>query len=59
MKDFIGARKLGMKTIRVLREEGMHIEKRMIAEYEADKEIYSLYALKELLKFDVGEGKDA
>ncbi|NLM97161.1 MAG: HAD-IA family hydrolase [Halanaerobiaceae bacterium] len=59
LKDFIGARKLGMKTIRVLREEGMHIEKRMIAEYEADKEIYSLYALKELLKFDVGEGKDA
>lgn len=49
VKDFIGARKLGIKTIRVLREQGMHIEKRMDAVYEADFKVNTLRDLEELL----------
>src|SRR5690554_4622228 len=59
LKDFITARKLGMRTIRVLRKKGMHINKRMDNTSEADTKIYSLYALNNLLKFDDGEDYDA
>ena len=50
-KDFIGARELGLKTIRVMREQGMHIEKRMEAAFEADLKVNSLRNLEELLQF--------
>lgn len=42
VKDFITARKLGLKTVRIVREHGMHIDKRMAAKYEADYEINTL-----------------
>lgn len=51
LKDFIGARELGLKTIRVMREQGMHIEKRMEAAFEADLKVNSLRNLEELLQF--------
>ncbi|WP_018931025.1 HAD family hydrolase [Gracilibacillus lacisalsi] len=45
-KDFISARKLGMKTIRIIRPNGDHMKVKLAREYEADKTIFSL---KELL----------
>ncbi|MTI59291.1 MAG: HAD-IA family hydrolase [Firmicutes bacterium] len=42
VKDFINARELGMKTVRIIREHGMHIDKRMAVKYEADYEINTL-----------------
>lgn len=42
-KDFITARKLGMGTIRIVREIGDHMETRLTPDYEADRIIYSLY----------------
>lgn len=44
-KDFITAKKLGMKTIRIVREIGDHMKTRLDNTYEADKEIYSLTEL--------------
>lgn len=41
-KDFITARKLGMKTIRIVRPVGDHMDTKLSEEYEADKKIYSL-----------------
>lgn len=41
-KDFYGAKKLGYKTVRLIREAGDHIHVRLDAEYEADYEISSL-----------------
>lgn len=41
-KDFYGAKKLGYKTIRLIREAGDHIHVRLDSEYEADYEISSL-----------------
>lgn len=49
-KDFIGAKKLGLKTIRIIRENGDHINVRLNEEYEADINITSLLELKDLLK---------
>lgn len=48
-KDFIGAKKLGLKTIRIIRENGDHIKVLLNEEYEADINIVSLLELKELL----------
>ena len=35
-KDFIGAREIGMKTIRIIRPRGMHMKDIATSEYEAD-----------------------
>ena len=35
-KDFIGAKKLGMKTIRIIHEQGDHINDKVDIEYEAE-----------------------
>lgn len=54
-KDFIGAKKLGMKTARIIREHGDHITTFLNEEYEADFNIVNLLELKEILeinKFD-------
>lgn len=37
LKDFIGARKLGMKTVRIIRPEGMHMRRTAQDGYEADQ----------------------
>lgn len=49
-KDFIGAKKLGLKTIRIIRENGDHIKVLLSEEYEADNNIVSLLELMELLE---------
>lgn len=46
LKDFIGARKLGMKTVRIIRPEGMHMRRKAQAGYEADLTIHLLTELK-------------
>lgn len=51
-KDFIGARGLGMKTIRVIRKQGDHITTFLEKEYEADLNIVNLLELKEILWID-------
>lgn len=38
-KDFIGARKLGIRTIRIIREQGDHIKLVCTSEFEADYNI--------------------
>ncbi|MCY6353990.1 HAD family hydrolase [Clostridium sp. ZS2-4] len=44
-KDFLGAREIGYKTIRITREEGDHIKVRLDKEYEGDYDISSLNEL--------------
>lgn len=46
IKDFIGAKEVGMKTIRIIRENGEHIDKKVTLEYEADNIITNLLELK-------------
>lgn len=46
-KDFITARKLGMGTVRIVRDVGDHMQTRLSREYEAD---YLIYSLTELIK---------
>ncbi|MCY6959582.1 HAD family hydrolase [Clostridium brassicae] len=41
-KDFFGAKKIGYKTIRIIRQEGDHIKARLDKNYEADYDISSL-----------------
>lgn len=41
-KDFIGAKKLGMATARIIREAGMHMNTKVSSESEADIIIHSL-----------------
>ena len=48
-KDFIGAKELGMKTIRNNRKNGDHINTFLDNAHEADYIIKNLYELKELL----------
>lgn len=48
-KDFYGARKLGMWTIRIRREAGDYIKLQLDSDYEADEEISSLYDLKKVI----------
>lgn len=50
VKDFITAKKLGMKTIRVMRKQGMHVNKRMEEAYEADYEVDSLKDLDQYMR---------
>ncbi len=38
-KDFIGARGLGMETVRIVREEGLHIHRVAEEGYEADRRV--------------------
>lgn len=47
-KDFIGARKVGMHTVRIIREVGDHMNTFLDVDYEADNKINSL---KEMLNF--------
>lgn len=47
-KDFIGARKVGIKTIRVIREVGDHMKTFLEKEYEAD---FVVKDLREILKY--------
>ena len=42
LKDFIGARKLGMKTVRIIRPEGLHMWRIAENGYEADKTVHLL-----------------
>ena len=44
-KDFIGARKLGMGTVHIVRDRGMFVGAKVSEEYEADKKIHSLKEL--------------
>ena len=48
-KDFIGARELGIKTIRIIREKGDHIRTFLEKQYEADLNISNLLELKDIL----------
>lgn len=48
-KDFIGARKVGLCTVRIIREFGDHMKTKLTEEYEADYEIKDLRELEELL----------
>ena len=48
-KDFAGARKLGIKTARIVREKGDHIKTFLGEEYEADINITNLLELKAIL----------
>jgi putative hydrolase of the HAD superfamily len=44
-KDFVTARKLGLMTIRIIRDQGMHVDKRLSPKYGADYEIETLNQL--------------
>ena len=48
-KDFIGAKELGFKTIRIIREQGDHILDKVDKEYEADFIINDLKRIEKLL----------
>ncbi|MGN6385172.1 MAG: HAD family hydrolase, partial [Verrucomicrobiota bacterium] len=48
-KDFITARKLGWKTIRVRRDEGEHCRVSLERELEADVEVNDLFRIREFL----------
>ncbi|AGB42119.1 haloacid dehalogenase superfamily enzyme, subfamily IA [Halobacteroides halobius DSM 5150] len=48
-KDFVTAKKLGLKTVRIIRQQGMHINKKLSEKYEADYEIESLDELEEII----------
>jgi putative hydrolase of the HAD superfamily len=49
-KDFVGARKLGIKTIRIIREEGDHINTFLDIEYEADFNIVDFSEVRQLIE---------
>lgn len=49
-KDFIGAKELGMKTVRIIRENGDHVKTFLYKEYEADFNITNLIELRNLLE---------
>lgn len=48
-KDFCGAKQLGIYTVRIIRPVGDHMGLRLGREYEADKEIASMYELKAVI----------
>ncbi len=50
LKDFIGARRLGMKTIRIIRPEGMHMRRTAQEGYEADREVHLLTEIGEWIE---------
>lgn len=45
LKDFIGARRLGMKTARIVRPEGMHMQRKAEEGYDADLTVHLLTEL--------------
>ena len=47
LKDFIGAKKLGMKTVRIIRPEGLHMWREEEEGYGADVTVHLLTELKE------------
>lgn len=49
-KDFYGARKLGIHTVRIKRKAGDYMKLRLDSDYEADKEINSIYDLEKTLE---------
>lgn len=49
-KDFIGAREIGIKTVRIIREKGDHIKAFLDEKYEADLNITNLLELRNLLE---------
>lgn len=48
-KDFIGAKKLGMKTIRIIHENGDHIDDKVDEEYEAECTIKKLNDIRSII----------
>ena len=55
-KDFIGARSLGMGTVRIRRAGGLHTDTTLDAEHEADYEVSTLSDLIHLLITERGAG---
>jgi len=51
-KDFITARKLGWKTVRIARENGIYRDVQSDAEHEADKIITDLWQLEHIISKD-------
>lgn len=49
-KDFIGAKKIGMHTIRIIRDYGDHININLSLEYEANYNIKNLYEIENLIE---------
>ncbi|WBW95452.1 HAD family hydrolase [Oceanirhabdus sp. W0125-5] len=49
-KDFIGARKININTIRIIRPQGDYMQLKLTEEYEADFEITSLDKLEDVFK---------
>lgn len=56
-KDFISCKKLGVHTIRIIRDIGDHMEVLLDDEYEADYNINSLYELDNILTLLNMEGR--
>lgn len=50
-KDFIGARKIGMHTIRIIRDYGDYINVILSSNYEADYNIKNMYEIENILEF--------
>jgi len=51
-KDFLGARSLGMGTVRIRRAGGLHVDTTLDSRHEADHDIFSLMDLVPLLTTD-------
>ncbi|WP_244834819.1 HAD-IA family hydrolase [Clostridium sp. BJN0001] len=49
-KDFIGAKSIGMKTVRIIREKGDHVSDIEDNKHEADKKIKNLEEIKDIIK---------
>lgn len=49
-KDFIGAKGIGIKTIRIIREKGDHISTFLDEKYEADLNVANFFELMKLLE---------
>lgn len=57
-KDFLGAKKLGLTTIRIIREEGDHMKTFLSKEFEADFNIENLAEIKQILTNLEGEDNE-
>lgn len=55
-KDFITCKKLNMKTVRIVRQEGDHVKTFLTKEYEADININNLMKLKGIIQ-DINKGE--
>lgn len=49
-KDFVGAKELGFQTVRIIREQGDHIDKNLTNEYEVHYVINNFKELQEILR---------